>query len=127
MNLPATLYDIFKNITAAEIQETKDMMLANTMAFILEKYPNIKLDRAEANMIEFVEMKKASDACRLCMGWECCPNPDLMRLTGELTAGGYIRLSHTYCPNNYKKPKLQGDETASDREAKRRGRQHDPA
>ena len=127
MRLSETLFDIFKNISAAEVQETHDMMLANTIKFVMEKYPNMKLDRMEANLIEFVELKMAADACDMCMGWECCPNPDLMKLTGELTAGGFIRLSHTYCPQGYKKPKLHGDETASDREAKRRGRQHDPA
>lgn len=120
MKLPDNIYSMLKRITQDEVDEAGHKMLGEINDFVLARYPKISLETIEANLSELFEMKKAEDACRMCMSWEQCPNPDLMKLTGDLTSAGYIHLSHTYCPKNYKKPKRQEGETASDQNVKRK-------
>ena len=120
MELPKDIRQMLKRVTADEIEEAGNKMLLDVNDFVLARYPNISLKTLESNLTEFSEIKKADDACKLCMSWEQCPNPDLMKLVGELTSLGYVRITHEYCPKNYKKPKRQEGETAGDFNTKRK-------
>lgn len=111
-----------KTIIPADIEQAGQEILDEIYDFLGQKYPRISLDLAERNLIELHRLKQQDDACRACVGWQSCPNPDLMMLVGTMTAGGWIQISHTYCPQNYRKPKRQDDETASDYAARKWGR-----
>ena len=106
--------------TPEQIEEAGKIMENECYDYITNRYPKISLEVFDKNLIEFSAMQNQVDACRMCVGWESCPNPDLMMLTGELTAQGWVRLYHSYCPKNYQKPKKQENETQSDYDAKRK-------
>jgi len=120
MKLPDSVVNQLRQITQDELDEAGFKMLKEVNGYVVARYQNMSIDRVEANLTELLAIKRQDDACRMCVGWESCPNPDLMKLGGDLTAGGYIHLFHTYCPKNYKKPKKREDETESDFNTKRK-------
>lgn len=116
-----TLFDdLLKKVNREEVEEARAKTLLDVHDFVIGKYPKISLATLEKNLIEFSEIKKADDACKMCVSWEQCPNMDLMKLCGELTSLGYVKLYHVYCPCNHRKPKRQECETATDYKAKRK-------
>ena len=105
-------------LSAEELQEAGDKMLAEISDWVTAKYPKINLETVMRNIAAFQRIKLYDDTCRSCTGTKNCPSLDGNRMNGRLDADGIVTIWMERCPHGYRPPKGERQEPEKKRWSK---------